>query len=168
MAELMARAQTIGSPVLLLTGDLPRPGARYREMRSGMFGNRSMLGKIRTTIDGLTHPMWLKDVYLGGRPHSFGNIAAAAPEAQTVTEFWPWVSDNFDPSLTWKDIDWIRQHWSGSLVIKGVLDPDDAREAVDTGADGVIVSNHGGRQLDGVLSGIEALRPVVDAVDGRA
>jgi L-lactate dehydrogenase (cytochrome) len=165
MAELLARAKGLGCPVLVFTVDLPVPGARYRDMRTGLFGGApSLTSGLKRAWDGITHPDWLIDVQLGGRPHVFGNLAAAIPEAKGMAEFWPWVTKNFDPSLTWQDLDWIRSHWDGPIVIKGILDPEDAREAVKVGADGIIVSNHGGRQLDGVLSGVRALPPIADAV----
>ena len=165
MAELLSRASTLGCPVLVFTVDLPVPGARYRDMRTGLFGGPPTLASgLRRALDGISHPSWLWDVQVNGKPHTFGNLAAAIPEARGVADFWPWVGRNFDPSLTWDDLDWIRQHWAGPIVIKGILDPEDAREAVKRGADGVIVSNHGGRQLDGVLSGVAALPPIVDAV----
>ena len=165
MAELLARAKGLGCPVLVFTVDLPVPGARYRDMRTGLFGGApSLTSGLKRAWDGITHPDWLIDVQLGGKPHVFGNLAAAIPEAKGMAEFWPWVTKNFDPSLTWQDLDWIRSHWDGPIVIKGVLDPEDAREAVKVGADGIIVSNHGGRQLDGVLSGVRALPPIADAV----
>ncbi len=165
MAELLARAKGLGSPVLVFTVDLPVPGARYRDMRTGLFGGKPTLSAaVRRAWDGISHPDWLLDVQIGGKPHTFGNLAAAIPEAKGMAEFWPWVAKNFDPRLTWKDLDWIRARWDGPIVIKGVLDPDDAREAVRVGAQGVVVSNHGGRQLDGVLSGARALPPIVDAV----
>ena len=165
MAELLARAKGLGCPVLVFTVDLPVPGARYRDMRTGLFGGApSLTSGLKRAWDGITHPDWLIDVQLGGKPHVFGNLAAAIPEAKGMAEFWPWVTKNFDPSLTWQDLDWIRSHWDGPIVIKGILDPEDAREAVKVGADGIIVSNHGGRQLDGVLSGVRALPPIADAV----
>ena len=165
MAELLARAKGLGCPVLVFTVDLPVPGARDRDMRTGLFGGApSLTSGLKRAWDGITHPDWLVDVQLGGKPHVFGNLAAAIPEAKGMSEFWPWVTKNFDPSLTWQDLDWIRSHWDGPIIIKGILDPDDAREAVKVGADGIIVSNHGGRQLDGVLSGVRALPPIADAV----
>lgn len=165
MAELLARAKGLGCPVLVFTVDLPVPGARYRDMRTGLFGGApSLTSGLKRAWDGITHPDWLIDVQLVGKPHVFGNLAAAIPEAKGMAEFWPWVTKNFDPTLTWQDLDWIRAHWDGPIVIKGVLDPEDAREAVKVGADGIIVSNHGGRQLDGALSGVRALPPIADAV----
>jgi L-lactate dehydrogenase (cytochrome) len=164
MAELLARAAGLGSPVLVFTVDLPLPGARYRDYRTGLFGGGGGATSLKRALDGLSHPAWLADLYLKGRPHSFGNIAAAIPEAKGIMEFWPWVTRNFDPTLTWKDLEWVRSHWKGPIVLKGVLDPEDAREAARHGVDGLVVSNHGGRQLDGVLSGANALPPIADAV----
>ncbi|MDB5432480.1 MAG: lldD [Caulobacter sp.] len=162
--NLLHRLAELGCPVLALTVDLPMPGMRYRDVRSGLFGGGGMATPFKRAWDGITHPDWLIDVMLHGGPHTFGNIAPAIPEARGVMEFWPWVTKNFDPTLTWADVAWIRQHWKGPLVIKGILDPEDAREAVKAGADGIVVSNHGGRQLDGVLSGVRALPPIADAV----
>lgn len=167
MKALLERVGELGCPVLAFTVDLPVPGARYRDVRSGLFGATTPFLGLQRAWDGITHPDWLIDVMLRGGPHTFGNIAPAIPEAKGVMEFWPWVTKNFDPTLTWKDLDWIRQHWKGPLVIKGVLDPEDAKEAARCGADGLVVSNHGGRQLDGVLSGIRALPPIADAVGDR-
>jgi L-lactate dehydrogenase (cytochrome) len=164
MAELLARARAAGSPVLILTVDLPRPGARYRDMRTGMSGNAKLAVRARTVIDGLMHPRWLADVHFGGRPHLFGNLASVMPQAKAISDFWPWVAANFDPSLTWADLDWVRSRWPGPIVIKGILDVDDAREAVLRGADGIAVSNHGGRQLDSVSSAIAALPRIADEV----
>lgn len=167
MLELIARAKAVGSPVLVFTVDLPTPGARYRDVRSGLFGGGNAAG-LKLAWDGITHPGWLFDVWLGGRPHAFENVAAAVGRNASFTDFWVWVRKNFDPTITWDDLAWIRQAWGGPIVIKGILDPEDARLACEAGADGIVVSNHGGRQLDDALSGIRALPAVVDAVDGRA
>ena len=164
MEALLARVAAVGSPVLVLTVDLPVPGARYRDVRSGLFGGSSPFKGLQRAWDGITHPEWLLDVMVGGGPLTFGNVAAAIPEAKGIMEFWPWVVKNFDPTLTWDDLEWVREHWKGPLVLKGILDPEDAREAKARGVDGVVVSNHGGRQLDGVLSGIRALPAIADAV----
>ena len=164
MAALLQKAADLGSPVLVFTVDLPVPGARYRDYRTGLFGSAGPFTGLKRVWDGLTHPDWLVDVQLRGGPHSFGNLSAAIPDAKGIMEFWPWVTRNFDPTLTWQDLDWVRQHWKGPIVLKGVLDPDDAKQAVACGMDGLVVSNHGGRQLDGVLSGVAALPPIVEAV----
>ena len=164
MADLLARAAGLGVKVLVFTVDLPVPGARYRDYRTGLFGGNAAATVLKRGLDGALHPDWVQDVWLRGRPHSFGNIAAAIPDAKGIMEFWPWVTRNFDPTLTWADLGWVRQHWKGPIVLKGVLDPEDAREAVRHGVDGIVVSNHGGRQLDGVLSGARALPAIAQAV----
>jgi L-lactate dehydrogenase (cytochrome) len=121
---------------------------------------------VNEAWQGVSHPSWLWDVWLRGRPHTLGSAAGAVPQGRKVTDLLAWIASNFDRSVTWADLDWVRQAWDGPIVIKGVLDPDDARDAVRAGADGVVVSNHGGRQLDGVRSSISALPRVVDAVGG--
>jgi L-lactate dehydrogenase (cytochrome) len=163
MDEVLARARALACPVLILTVDLPVPGARYRDTRNGMTSS-ALSARIAQAADGLAHPDWLWDVQLRGGPHKLGNVASSAPGLETLSEFWKWTAKNFDASLTWKDIAWVRERWPGPLVIKGVLDVDDAREAVRCGVEGIVVSNHGGRQLDGVASGIAALPAIVDAV----
>ena len=119
-------------------------------------------------IDIATHPRWIRDVAIRGRPLTFGNLETAVPGASNPRAFQSWVAAQFDPSVTWGDVAWVREHWSGRLVVKGVLDPDDARRAVDAGVDGIVVSNHGGRQLDSVPSTVRVLADVVDAVAGQA
>ena len=163
MAQLLARASAAACPVLLFTVDLPLPGARYRDTRNGMVAT-TRAARFNQALDGLSHPGWLWDVHLNGRPHTLGNVAGASAELKTITDFWTWIGRNFDPSVTWKDIEWVRQHWKGPIVLKGILDIADAREAVACGVDGIVVSNHGGRQLDGVASSIEALPPIAQAV----
>jgi L-lactate dehydrogenase (cytochrome) len=107
-------------------------------------------------------------VGLGGKPLTFGNLEKAVPDASTPDAFKEWVDSQFDPSVTWEDIAWVREHWDGQLIVKGVLDPDDARRAIDAGVDGIVVSNHGGRQLDSVPSTVQALPEIVEAVAGEA
>ena len=163
--DLMARATAAGTDVLLLTVDLPVVGARYRDLQNGLVGEGlSALAKARRGVDLASHPRWLRDVAIGGKPHTFGNLEQAVPGARTPDEFRNWVDAQFDPSVTWDDLAWVREHWKGKLVLKGILDPDDARAAVDHGIDGVVVSNHGGRQLDDVPSTARALPPIVEAV----
>jgi L-lactate dehydrogenase (cytochrome) len=123
----------------------------------------TLAARFAQGLDGLAHPDWLWDVQVKGRPLTPGNIASMAPDLKSLTQFWGWIGRNFDPSVTWKDIDWVRERWPGPLVLKGVLDAEDARQAVRSGVDGVVVSNHGGRQLDGVASGIAALPAVARA-----
>ncbi len=164
MAELLARAREAACPVLFFTVDLPVPGARYRDARNGMVA-ATVSEKIRQGVDGLRHPAWMWDVWLNGRPHTLGNIVGGGrDDLREIGQFWTWIGRNFDPSVTWKDIAWVRERWPGPLVVKGVLDADDAVEARAAGVDGIVVSNHGGRQLDGASSAIRALPPIVDAV----
>ena len=164
MAALLQRIAALGSPVLMLTVDLPTPGARYRDLRSGMGRPRGIGGKLAQAVDGLAHPGWLRDVQLGGKPHSFGNLAAGLGGKAGFADAWSWIKENFDPSVTWAELDFVRKHWPGPVVVKGVLDPADARSALAAGADALVISNHGGRQLDGALSSIRALPAIVDAV----
>jgi L-lactate dehydrogenase (cytochrome) len=165
--DLMARAAAIAAPVLVLTVDLAVVGARHRDVRNAVVGDPPVWAKLRRGIDLMLHPGWIRDVGVGGRPLTFGNLEKAVPGAGTPVAFRDWVDSQFDPSVTWDDIAWVREHWSGPLVVKGVLDPEDARRAVEAGVDGVIVSNHGGRQLDSVPSTTRALPAVVDAVGGQ-
>jgi L-lactate dehydrogenase (cytochrome) len=162
--ELMSRAGAVGSPVLVLTIDLAVVGARHRDTRNAVVGDPTGWAKVLRGLDLVAHPRWIRDVPLAGKPLTFGNLERAVPDARTPAAFRDWVDDQFDPSITWDDIAWVRENWSGRLVVKGVLDPEDARRAVDVGVDGVIVSNHGGRQLDSVPSTARALPDVVDAV----
>jgi L-lactate dehydrogenase (cytochrome) len=162
--DLMSRAQAVGAPVLVLTIDLAVLGARHRDTRNAVVGEPSSWAKIRRGLDLAAHPRWVADVALGGKPLTFGNLAKAVPGASSPADFKGWVDAQFDPSVTWEDIAWVRKNWSGRLVVKGVLDPEDARRAADVGVDGVVVSNHGGRQLDSVPSTAVALPGVVEAI----
>jgi L-lactate dehydrogenase (cytochrome) len=166
MRELIGRARALGSPVLVFTVDLPTPGARYRDVRSGFTGAGKLEAALTQAWDGVTHPAWTWDVAVHGRPHTLGSVAGAVKESRRVTDFLAWIARNFDRSVTWKDLDWVRESWDGPIVVKGVLDPEDARDAVKAGAQGLVVSNHGGRQLDGVKSSISALPRIADAVGG--
>ena len=168
MSAVLERAKAAGSPVLIFTVDLPVPGARYRDVRSGLSGELSFLDKLRRAVDGTCHPFWLWDVMLNGGPATFGNLASAMPNAKGTNDFAMWLGRNFDPSVSWRDLEWVRERWDGPIVIKGILDAEDARHAVEAGASGIVVSNHGGRQLDGVPSTVEALPPIVEAVGDRA
>ena len=165
--DLMARAEAVGSPVLILTIDLAVVGARHRDTRNAVVGEPSTWAKVRRGLDLLARPHWIATVALGGRPLTFGNLEKALPGARSPAAFKQWVDAQFDPSVTWEDVAWVRDNWKGRLVVKGVLDPDDARRAVDAGVDGIVVSNHGGRQLDAVPSTTRVLPEVVDAVGDR-
>jgi len=165
--ELMTRAQEVGSPVLVLTIDLAVVGARHRDTRNAVVGSPTPWAKALRALDLVSHTRWMRDVAIGGKPLTFGNLERAVPEARSPAAFRDWVDAQFDPSITWEDIAWVREHWNGRLLVKGVLDPEDARRAADVGVDGVVVSNHGGRQLDSVPSTARALPEVVDAVGGE-
>jgi len=164
MRNALERAQAAGVTTLVFTVDMPVPGARYRDAHSGMSGAHAALRRIGQAV---THPRWALDVGLRGRPHDLGNISAYRGHATGLADYIGWLGSNFDPSISWKDLEWIRAFWKGPMVIKGILDPQDARDAVHFGADGIVVSNHGGRQLDGVLSTARALPAIADAVRGE-
>ena len=164
MKNALERAKAAGVTTLVFTVDMPVPGARYRDMHSGMSGNNAALRRV---LQAMCHPQWALDVGLLGKPHDLGNISTYRGEATKLADYIGWLGDNFDPSISWKDLEWIRDYWDGPMVIKGILDADDARDAVKFGADGIIVSNHGGRQLDGVLSSVKALPSIADAVKGE-
>ncbi|MFK3990024.1 MULTISPECIES: FMN-dependent L-lactate dehydrogenase LldD [unclassified Psychrobacter] len=164
MKNALERAKAAGCSTLVFTVDMPVPGARYRDMHSGMSGKNAAM---RRYLQSMTHPQWAWDVGLNGRPHDLGNISTYLGKPTGLEDYIGWLGNNFDPSISWKDLDWIREYWDGPMVIKGVLDPEDAKDAVRFGADGIVVSNHGGRQLDGVLSSARALPPIADAVKGE-
>ena len=159
MKELFASAREAKCSALLFTVDLPMPGTRYRDARSGLAG-----GGLQRLMQIATHPAWAWDVGLHGGPHQLGNIAPMLGKNSALNDFLAWVGRNFDASISWKDLDFVRENWDGPLVIKGILDVEDARLAAAQGVDGIVVSNHGGRQLDGVPSTTQALPPIVDAV----
>lgn len=163
--DLIARAKQAGCTALLLTVDLAVPGTRYRDYRSGLSGlGRGGAGR---TSQVLARPDWAWDVALRGRPMTMGNLESLLGSGAVLADLMGWVGRNFDAGVTWKDVEWVRSQWDGPLIIKGILDPEDAREAATSGADGVVVSNHGGRQLDGALSSARALPSVAEAIAGR-
>ncbi|MBB3879889.1 MULTISPECIES: FMN-dependent L-lactate dehydrogenase LldD [Sphingomonas] len=164
MRDALERAQAAGVETLVFTVDMPVPGARYRDAHSGMSGPNAAW---RRMLQAVTHPRWAWDVGIHGRPHDLGNISAYRGAATGLADYIGWLGANFDPSISWRDLQWIRDTWKGSIVIKGILDAEDAREAVRFGAQGIVVSNHGGRQLDGVLSSARALPAIADAVKGQ-
>jgi L-lactate dehydrogenase (cytochrome) len=163
MRNALERARAAGVKTLVFTVDMPVPGARYRDAHSGMSGPHAAM---RRMLQAFTHPQWAWDVGLLGKPHDLGNVSAYRGKPTSLEDYIGWLGANFDPSICWKDLEWIREFWDGPMIIKGILDPEDARDAVRFGADGIIVSNHGGRQLDGVLSTARALPAIADAVKG--
>ena len=163
MQDALERAKAAGVKTLVFTVDMPVPGARYRDAHSGMSGPNAA---ARRFFQAATHPSWALDVGLLGRPHDLGNVSKYRGAATGLADYIGWLGMNFDPSISWKDLEWIREFWDGPMIIKGVLDPQDARDAVSFGADGIVVSNHGGRQLDGVLSSARALPAIAEAVKG--
>jgi L-lactate dehydrogenase (cytochrome) len=164
MADLLDAASAAGCSALLFTVDMPVPGSRYRDLRSGLAGAPGIRGQLRRFWQSATRPGWAWDVGVHGRPHQLGNVAPVLGKNTGLEDFFAWMRGNFDSSVTWDDLAFIRERWKGPLVIKGILDPDDAREAAQLGADGIVVSNHGGRQLDGVPSTAHALPPIAQAV----
>jgi L-lactate dehydrogenase (cytochrome) len=162
--SVIERSVSAGSKVLVFTVDLPTPGRRYSDFHDGLEGDPTLLGMLGFVVQGAFHPRWALDIVTKGWPLKFGTIAGAMPKGVAYGKF---VHDNFDTSATWKDIEWIRSIFPGKMILKGILDPEDARRAVQTNIDGILVSNHGGRQLDSVTSTIRALPKVVDAVQGK-
>ena len=165
VSDMIARAKEAGCGALLLTVDLAVPGTRYRDYRAGLSG--SLRGPASRAVQVVRRPDWAWDVAVRGRPLTMGNLEPLLGSGAALADLMGWVARNFDASVTWKDVQWVRSQWEGPLIIKGILDPDDARGAVDNGADAIVVSNHGGRQLDGVLSSARALPAIADAVAGR-
>ncbi|EGD60913.1 FMN-dependent alpha-hydroxy acid dehydrogenase [Novosphingobium nitrogenifigens DSM 19370] len=163
MRNVLDRAWAAGVRTLVFTVDMPVPGARYRDAHSGMSGPRAASRRI---LQAMLHPHWAWNVGVMGRPHDLGNVSAYLQKKTGLEDYVGWLGANFDPGIGWKDLQWIRDTWKGAMVLKGILDPEDAREAVRFGADGIVVSNHGGRQLDGVLSTARALPPIANAVKG--
>ena len=163
MKNALERAKAAGVKNLVFTVDMPTPGARYRDAHSGMSGP---FASSRRILQAMTRPDWAFNVGVMGRPHDLGNISKYLGKAVTLEDYMGWLANNFDPSISWSDLEWIRDFWKGPMIIKGILDPQDAKDAVSFGADGIVVSNHGGRQLDGVLSTARALPAIADAVQG--
>ena len=160
VVQMIENAKEAGCAALILTVDLAVPGSRYRDARAAGGGPRRL-------AQLLARPGWLWDVAIHGRPLSLGNLEPVVGKRAPLNDFQAWIHGNFDASVTWKDVEWVRSQWDGPLVIKGILDPDDARAAAASGASGIVVSNHGGRQLDGALSSAHALPAIADAITGR-
>ena len=167
MKDLLTQAAAASCSALVFTVDMPVPGSRYRDYHSGLAGADGLKGQIWRAAQAAMKPGWAWDVGVRGRPHTLGNVAPVLQGKTGIEDFFAWMRNNFDPSIHWRDLDFIRSEWKGPLIIKGLLDPEDAREAAAVGADGIVVSNHGGRQLDGVLSTARALPPIAEAVGDK-
>lgn len=167
MRDLMQQAMAARCSALVFTVDMPVPGSRYRDYHTGLAGSPGLKGVLWRAGQGALRPGWAWDVGVMGRPHHLGNVAPVLKGKTGIEDFFAWMRNNFDPSINWRDLDFIRSEWRGPLIIKGILDPEDAKEAANLGADGIVVSNHGGRQLDGVLSTARALPPIADAVEDK-
>lgn len=162
--SVIERAKAAGCTALFVTVDLPLRGQRHADIKNGLEVPPRLT--LRNAFDIATKPSWALSVLMGKRK-SFGNIDAYLKNKGGVWAAGRWANDNFDASLSWKDVDWVRKIWPGKLVLKGVLDADDAKRAADMGADAIVVSNHGGRQLDGAPSTIAALPRIADAAGDR-
>jgi L-lactate dehydrogenase (cytochrome) len=163
-ASLVERAKAAQCPALMLTVDLQILGQRHRDLKNGLTVPPKLT--FRNAFDIASKPRWAWAMLR--TPHrSFGNVVDALPGTKDLTTLSQWIASQFDPTLSWRDVEWVRGLWPGKLIIKGVLDPDDARHAADAGADAIVVSNHGGRQLDGAPSAISVLPRIVDAVGDR-
>jgi len=162
--SLVERAIAAKCSALVLTLDLQIQGQRHRDLKNGLSVPPRLT--LANALDTATKPAWALRVLFGKR-RSFGNLAGHVKNAGNLTTLSQWTASQFDPSLSWDDIAWVRKIWPGKLILKGVLDVEDAKQAAATGADAVVVSNHGGRQLDGAISSIRALPRIVDAIGDR-
>ena len=167
MRDLLAQAIELQCSALVFTVDMPVPGSRYRDYRTGLAGADGLKGALWRFGQACLRPAWAWDVGLRGRPHALGNVLPVLKGRTGIEDFFAWMRQNFDPTIGWRDLDFIRAEWQGPLIIKGILDPEDAKQAAELGADGIVVSNHGGRQLDGVPSTARALPPIAEAVGDR-
>jgi L-lactate dehydrogenase (cytochrome) len=159
--DILARAANAGCKALILTVDLQVLGQRHRDIKNGMTVPPEI--RLNNIIDIASKPTWAFSI-LRGKSKTFGNLAGHVKGMEGVTSLAQWTNSQFDPALNWKDVEWIKKTWPGKLIIKGILDVQDAKTAVKLGADAIVVSNHGGRQLDGAPSSISALPAVAQAV----
>jgi L-lactate dehydrogenase (cytochrome) len=163
-ASLIERAKAAKCSALVLTLDLQIQGQRHRDLKNGLAVPPKLT--FATALDVMTKPSWALNV-LRGKRKSFGNLEGRIPDARSLTTLSQWIAGQFDPTLSWKDVEWVKKLWGGKLVLKGILDPEDAKIAAQSGADAIVVSNHGGRQLDSAISSIRALPEVVEAAGDR-
>lgn len=161
---LIDRAKAAGCSALMLTLDLQVLGQRHKDLKNGL--SAPPRPTLMNLLDLATKPRWCLKM-LGTRRHSFGNIVGHAKGVSDLSSLSSWTAEQFDPALSWRDVEWIKQRWGGKLILKGIMDAEDARLAADSGADALVVSNHGGRQLDDAPSAIRALPQIVDAVGDR-
>jgi L-lactate dehydrogenase (cytochrome) len=159
--DILARAAAARCDALVLTVDLQVHGQRHRDIKNGMTVPPEI--RLRNVLDIASKPAWALSI-LRSKSKNFGNLAGHVKGMEDVTSLAEWTNSQFDPALNWKDVEWIKKHWPGKLIIKGILDVEDAKTAVRLGADAVVVSNHGGRQLDGAPSSISALPAIAQAV----
>jgi len=163
-ASLIERAKAAGCSALMLTLDLQIQGQRHRDLKNGLTVPPKLT--LGTALDVMTKPGWALNV-MRGRRKSFGNLEGRIPDAKSLTTLSQWIAGQFDPTLSWKDVEWVKGLWGRKLILKGILDAEDAKIAVQSGVDAIVVSNHGGRQLDGAVSSIRALPEIVDAVNNE-
>jgi len=163
-ASLIDRAKAAKCSALMLTLDLQIQGQRHRDLKNGLVVPPSL--KLGTALDVITKPAWALNV-LGGRRKSFGNLEGQIKGADTLLTLAQWIAGQFDPTLSWNDVAWVKERWGGKLILKGILDAEDAKIAAATGADAIVVSNHGGRQLDGTVSSIRALPEIMQVVGDK-
>ncbi|WP_438390108.1 alpha-hydroxy acid oxidase [Caballeronia sp. DA-9] len=164
IASLIRRAEAAECSALVLTLDLQIQGQRHKDRKNGLSAPPKLTP--RNIVNMMSRPRWCAGM-LGTPRRTFGNIVGHAPGVTGIASMADWATDQFDATLTWKDVEWVRRLWKGKLIVKGILDPEDALMAARCGADALIVSNHGGRQLDGALSTICALPHIADAVRGE-
>ncbi|MBS7703936.1 alpha-hydroxy acid oxidase [Chelatococcus asaccharovorans] len=162
--SLVERAIAAKCSALVLTLDLQIQGQRHRDIKNGLSIPPKLT--LANALDVATKPAWAMKVLFGKR-RTFGNLEGKAPGSDSLTTLSQWIAGQFDPSLSWKDVEWIRNMWPGKLILKGVLDKEDAKIAAGTGADAIVVSNHGGRQLDGAVSSISALPGIAELVGDK-
>jgi len=163
-ASLIERAKAAKCSALVLTLDLQIQGQRHRDLKNGLAVPPKLT--LASALDILTKPGWALNVMTSKRK-SFGNLEGRIPDANSLTTLSQWIAGQFDPTLSWKDVEWVKNLWGGPLVLKGILDVEDARIAAQSGADAIVVSNHGGRQLDGAMSSIRALPQIASAVGDK-
>jgi len=161
--RLIDRAKAVGCSALVLTLDLQILGQRHKDLRNGLSAPPRLT--LKNIANMMTRPRWCMSM-LGTKRRDFGNVVGHATGVSDMRSLHAWTSQQFDPALSWSDVEWIKRRWGGKLILKGIMEPQDARRAVESGADALVVSNHGGRQLDGAPSSVAALADIVDSVGG--